>query len=649
MQNHNRLLRSAVQSLFLVIMAAFTRTPAANPNDPSVGDMRNWTITVSTTPIPSETYAAQEFQHNFHQTTGILLPIQKGSHAAAQQVYIGPSEALRRSSLGFTMDREYAAEELRIVITAKNIAILGGRPRGTLYGVYTFVEDYLGIRFLTAQVTHTPLVSTAHKLPDMDRSYTPPFAYRHYAKNEVSKDPAFAARRRQNTASQYAPKNQRMGPHLGGEAHGGVFLHNNFLFQLPFRDHPECYALIDGQRSPLQPCLTHPLVHRTVTAQLLQNIDGFAPGTTIPLAQNDNGGVCNCTRCITVQREGDALEEIPVVDKPLGVDPKKVRNGPPSAVILDFVNRVAADIAKQRPDLWVGTEAYAFSMMPPRKTRALSNVKVQVATYHCSILYGLNDPRSPDNVVFGKYLAGWRKACDHLLIWHYDMNPREYWLPFPNLRAQPANFRTFARSNGRGIFMQGCAENTELSDLRVYVMTALIWDPSRDIDPLIDEFLTLYYQQAAPPIRRWIDLFHDQAIASGKMSNINSPARGYGLDAPLGEKGMRLFEQAMKLADTPELKRRVEKISVTALRLAVEPVWWNAIEAPRRARILKTTLAEEQVSLTPDELQRYRTMARELFALAAKHGMDMYYEGGKRERAHHAIRAYYGLPDGESL
>ena len=649
MQNHFRFLRIACPSLLLVIIAAFTATPAANPSDLSVGDMRDWSITVSTTPIHSEIYAAKEFQHYFHQSTGIRLPINKGVQQGAKQVYIGRSEALRRSALGFTMKPEYAAEELRIVITAKNIAVLGGRPRGTLYGVYTFVEDYLGIRFLTAEVTHTPVVPAAHQLPAVDRSYTPPFAYRHYAKTEVSKDPAFAARRRQNTASQYAPKNQRMGPRLGGEARGGVFLHNNFLFQLSFRDHPECYAWIDGQRSPLQPCLTHPLVYRTVTANLLQNLDGFAPGTTIPLAQNDNGGVCSCTRCIAVQREGDAPADIPVAEKPLGVDPKKVRNGPPSAVILDFVNRVAADVAKQRPDLWVGTEAYAFSMMPPRKTRALPNVKVQVATYHCSILYGLNDSRSPDNVAFGKYLVGWRKACDHLLIWHYDMNPREYWLPFPNLRAQSANFRTFVRSNGRGIFMQGCAENTELSDLRVYVMTALIWDPSRDIDPLIDEFLALYYQQAAPPIRRWIDLFHDQAVASGKMSNINSPARGYGLDAPLGESGILLFEQAMKLADTPELKRRVEKISLTALRLAVEPVWWNAIEAPRRARILKTTLEKERVSITPDELARYRDMVRKLFSLAAKHKLNMYYEGGKLERARNAIRAYYQLKDGESL
>jgi len=98
---------------------------------------------------------------------------------------------------------------------------------------------------------------------------------------------------------------------------------------------------------------------------------------------------------------------------------------------------------------------------------------------------------------------------------------------------------------------------------------------------------------------------------------------------PLGEKGMALFEQAMQVADSDELRRRVKKISLTALRLALEPVWWNAIEARRRSRILKTTLEEELVAIQPGDLRRYRGMARKLFALAEKHGLEMYYEGGQ--------------------
>ena len=53
---------------------------------------------------------------------------------------------------------------LRIIVRGENIAIAGGRPCGTLYGVYTFLEDYLGVRFLTADNTHVPAVGNWRKV-----------------------------------------------------------------------------------------------------------------------------------------------------------------------------------------------------------------------------------------------------------------------------------------------------------------------------------------------------------------------------------------------------------------------------------------------------------------------------------------------------
>ena len=104
---------------------------------------------------------------------------------------------MRDSSVGFKTD-EMGNEDLRIVIRDDNIAIAGGRPRGTLYGVYTFLEDYLGVRFLTAKFTHVPKVISPHTVGPVDRSYHSPFSYRFYQKSEVIENPVFAVRRRQN-------------------------------------------------------------------------------------------------------------------------------------------------------------------------------------------------------------------------------------------------------------------------------------------------------------------------------------------------------------------------------------------------------------------------------------------------------------------
>ena len=113
-------------------------------------------------------------------------------------------------------------------------------------------------------------------------------------------------------------------------------------------------------------------------------------------------------------------------------------------------------------------------------------------------------PDCPVNRQVVVYLNGWGRACQNLLFWHYDLNPRDCLYPAPNLRALGPQMRAFVRSSGQGIFLQGTVRNAEFSDLRGYLTTSLIWDPSRDVDQLIDEFLHLYYGKAAAPIRRWM-------------------------------------------------------------------------------------------------------------------------------------------------
>ena len=38
----------------------------------------------------------------------------------------------------------------------KHLVIRGGTDRGTLYGVYTFLEDYLGVRWFTPKLERVP-------------------------------------------------------------------------------------------------------------------------------------------------------------------------------------------------------------------------------------------------------------------------------------------------------------------------------------------------------------------------------------------------------------------------------------------------------------------------------------------------------------
>ena len=120
----------------------------------------------------------------------------------------------------------------------------------------------------------------------------------------------------------------------------------------------------------------------------------------------------------------------------------------------------------------------------------------------------------------------------------------------------------------------GNALRAELSDLRNYVMANLLWDPAKSGQKLINEFLDLHYGRSAEPIRRFIDLTHDNALACGLHPNCFGRAKDYAVDETIARAGLFAFTEAMRLAENDTVRARVEKASICAYRAAIEPIWY---------------------------------------------------------------------------
>src|SRR5262249_18332810 len=124
------------------------------------------------------------------------------------------------------------------------LIIVGGRPRGTLNGVYTFLEEQLGVRWVTPELEKVPELSQI-VLPALNQTRIRALENRDVFWREMMRNPDFAARHRLN------------GQHYGlKERHGGAFTTyypfvHSFDMLVPkdlYKEHPEYFPLINGQR-----------------------------------------------------------------------------------------------------------------------------------------------------------------------------------------------------------------------------------------------------------------------------------------------------------------------------------------------------------------------------------------------------------------
>jgi len=609
-----------------------TESTAGGVNLAAITD---WDIVSPKDPIPSEVYAAEEFQKLFAQASGVNLAIVTEADRPDRHIFIGPSNALSNSNVGFSVE-EMGDEDLRIIIRDGNIAIAGGRPRGTLYGVYTFLEDYLGVRFLTYDHTHVPPLEVGGRVVGpVDRSYHPPLEFRWSFYAETNRNHAFAARIRCNTVPSEAK--------FGGTVPRRLINHS-FASQIPTKiygeEHPEYYALVNGKRLAqvpkdfdsryTQPCLTNPDVLRIVTQAVLDEIAGGiargTPYTNVSVSQNDNQNYCRCPKCAAIDEH----------------------EGTPMGSLLTFVNAVAYEVAKLYPDVKIGTLAYHYSRKPPKTIKPRSNVQIQLCSNECSVTRPINDPNCKRNLAFANDLVGWGKICDDIAVWYYNVNFGNYLIPMPTMRVIEPNIRFFVANGVRGVFMQAAYTTigAEFSDLRNYLTSRLLWDPNLSGEALIDEFLQLHYGRAAPPIRRFINLLHDNAEAKGIGGdrNYNGSCKDWGLDEAMVKAALAAFDEAMRLADDDAVRARVEKASICAYRMASDDaITWDDKKGP----------------LPPDIASRTRPYVKHLFELCDKYGVTNFTESLTIDKRQDPVRPFrgwrpilrdrFGLQEGESF
>lgn len=493
----------------------------------------------------AEKHAAAELAKFLAQVTGGDFQVYNELGAKGTKLLVGRKAV---DSAGLSLSTPELGEDGIVISTlGDNLALFGDDGRGTLYAVYTFLEDYVGCRWWSSMASYIPSKPTL-KIDDIHLAYVPPIEYRESFWYDAF-DGDWAVRNKCNGNSSGLDEKR------GGKHVYQGFVHT-FYWLIPpdkyFKQHPEWFSEIDGKRKHdrAQLCLTNEQMRQELVKNLKANLRNNPAATIASVSQNDWYGRCQCQKCLAVEQE----------------------EGSPAGPLLHFVNAVAADIEDEFPKVAISTLAYQYTRKPPAKVKPRDNVIVRLCSIECSFSKPLADEC---NKAFRDDIVGWSKICNRLYVWDYVTNFRHYVMPHPNLRVLGPNVKFFAEHNVKGLFEQG-SYNTygaEMAELRAWVLAKLLWNPSRDSSELIDEFIGGYYGPAGPAVKRYLDVIHDAVDQSGDWLGCFSNPDAKFLSFEVLSKGWLCLKEAETAAgDDEDLRFRV-RVAQLPVMYAVMIKW----------------------------------------------------------------------------
>ena len=369
-----------------------------------------------------------------------------------------------------------------------NLFLLGVTSRATLYAVWHFLEDELGVRWWT------PFVDSVPEYKDLDVD-----------SNERSGTPAFVTRTltsfyhvdrrvRQMDLGRFYARNRVNGflfnpipPHLGGYNSYGLpdNVHTFYPYIDPkkyFKEHSKWFALVDGKRLEKegQLDLMNPELRQFFLELLKENIRASHQADVavnrnksiyFDISANDHAGF----------DEGPQSAEL------------VAREGGEAGPLLDFLNYLSDGIKDEFPEVVLTTLAYKETLEPPQTICARDNIMIKFCDMRSSLVHPIDHPF---NQFIPNLIEKWSKHASRLEVYFYASHfvyPRASF-PFPVLK-NIAQELILGTSKGFDSVQGELWEPIvgDLVDMKRWVLFKLMENPHQDLDALIAEFCHGYY------------------------------------------------------------------------------------------------------------------------------------------------------------
>ena len=499
-----------------------------------VSEFVPYTIVYTDNASKVEKLAASELAKYLSEATGETFNVSKeGVASQGNKIYLGQTTAL--SAQGVTLDEEALnGDGFVIFADGDMLYIAGATDKGTLYGVYYYLEEYIGVRFYTLDSEYIPSVDQLD-MPTGMVTEIPAFRYRgalsdatmhvNIANGQTADVMAeFYAKTRQSHEFLVAEAQAEVDKYFGGsiEINKSINQAHNNLIYVPVAEYYESntsmFYVKDGK--PVDICYSNGIntdgsiksgtnaasvFVESLKAQIIAN-----PNAEYHmLGQEDLRDHCSCANCL------------------LGAT-SLFGYGSYTAIVLRFYNAVAKaiaawEIAEGRTPVKLVCYSYLFTVEAPvtksngvyvchDTVKLADNLIVRFADINANCYYSFIDA-AQSGEYGADYLEKWAAVIgdNDTWYWGYATHHSYYFTYTPSLQKVQMTLQALQAYGTEYAFYQH--STSESNDWRAmmetYVISKMLWNPNQDVTAIRNEYLEGYYGVASDKIISFVDNFDD--------------------------------------------------------------------------------------------------------------------------------------------
>ncbi|MFA7158776.1 MAG: DUF4838 domain-containing protein [Kiritimatiellia bacterium] len=535
------------------IVFAFAFWPFSNKVELARSGKTEYVVVQSENATDPEKFAVQELTNFLGRVTGASFPVVSESALAGKTrgIYVGWTEFAARNGIEAS---KLGEEEWIIRTVGKNLVLAGGRPRGTMYAVYEFLERQIGCHWLDKDTEVVPS-KPALTLAKLDIRGKPWF-WRRQCGGELAHQPGIFRFLVRNKT--YRDTIFNRGPYSNDVPQGAFYkldgypgCGHSFSYYVNasnwFATHPEYFALdASGKRLPAydgagpgQLCLTHPDVRRLTKESLRKFIakdrdeaaaKGCPPPRVYMIGQNDKYDAhCKCTNCQVIAKREDS------------------ESGP----LIDFINEIAEDIEKDYPDILIQTYAYNLTQVPPKTIKPRDNVLVGWCDVYTQsevlrpLSHQCNAKHYNEIKRWGEISAQPAIGDDYWILFGlYSSFP----LPWTMVQCVGPDLKLFADCGVKSFYAEAyryLEPGENFIALKFWLAYQLLVNPYQPTEPLIKTFMDGYYGSAAPAMNAYLNYLMQRIDRDAQyMAYRNAPHNLAYLDLDFFIMAEKMFDDA---------------------------------------------------------------------------------------------------------